>query len=251
MKIVLILRLISKSFRNFRKKRKFEIIVKKLRFSLPQLRGVFIIFILNFKRTSNTFLFIFQDERFEFARKQKLCINALRTAGERIGRYALAKKLAVFHEDFSTARLRKEQIEIYRKLVFEKLLVDQLIETSETKSENDVFSEVYAGKPVLPNPPSLQDIADMLNKRSNNKMACHFDPPSSNVTPTGPEETPSPVANKRSPSSSNGSPTIKSGSLRRRNKSAPNNNSYKEYESRPASSLRKYVFFLGISFKNI
>ena len=32
------------------------------------------------------------DERFEYARKLKLCMTAMRAAGERMGRYALAKR---------------------------------------------------------------------------------------------------------------------------------------------------------------
>lgn len=68
------------------------------------------------------------DERFEYARKLKLCMTALRSAGERLGRYALAKRQAVQQEDFITAKLRKEQIEIYRKMVFGQLLVDKLME---------------------------------------------------------------------------------------------------------------------------
>lgn len=72
---------------------------------------------------------MFADERFEYARKLKLCMTALRNAGERIGRYSLAKRQAVQLEDFITAKLRKEQIELYRRLVFEYLLVDTLLES--------------------------------------------------------------------------------------------------------------------------
>lgn len=68
------------------------------------------------------------DERFEYARKLKLCMNALRSAGERLGRYSLAKRQAVQQEDFMTAKLRKEQIEMYRNSVFEQLQVDVLLE---------------------------------------------------------------------------------------------------------------------------
>jgi len=68
------------------------------------------------------------DERFEYARKLKLCMSVLRSAGERLGRYALAKRQAVQQEDFTTARLRKEQIEIYRNAVFEQLQVIKLLE---------------------------------------------------------------------------------------------------------------------------
>lgn len=55
-------------------------------------------------------------------------MTALRSAGERLGRYALAKRQAVQQEDFITAKLRKEQIEMYRKMVFSQLLVDKLME---------------------------------------------------------------------------------------------------------------------------
>lgn len=71
---------------------------------------------------------LFADERFEYARKLKLCMGALRSAGERLGRYSLAKRQAVQQEDFMTAKLRKEQIEIYRNSVFEQLQIEVLLE---------------------------------------------------------------------------------------------------------------------------
>ncbi|XP_059220583.1 centrosomal protein of 104 kDa isoform X2 [Stomoxys calcitrans] len=102
-------------------------------------------------------------ERFEYARKLKLCMSALRTAGERLGRYALAKRQAVQQEDFTTAKLRKEQIEMYKSSVFKHLLVDELLEKNgESLAANDVACEVYASKPVLPVAPSLQDVAQAL-----------------------------------------------------------------------------------------
>lgn len=55
-------------------------------------------------------------------------MGALRSAGERLGRYSLAKRQAVQQEDFITAKLRKEQIELYRKSVFDQLQVDVLLE---------------------------------------------------------------------------------------------------------------------------
>lgn len=91
-----------------------------------------------------------QDERFEYARKLKLCMNALRSAGERLGRYALAKRMSVLKEDFTTARLRKEQMEIYKKSVFASLEIEKLLEENGLLVENDVSSETYASKPTLP-----------------------------------------------------------------------------------------------------
>uniref|UniRef100_A0A182J1Y5 TOG domain-containing protein n=1 Tax=Anopheles atroparvus TaxID=41427 RepID=A0A182J1Y5_ANOAO len=107
-----------------------------------------------------------QDERFEYARKLKLCMGALRTAGERLGRYALAKRQAVQAEDFTTARLRKEQIEMYRKAVFDQLRVDLLLQSDKSITSNDSCSELYASKPTLPSPPSLQDVASALSSDS-------------------------------------------------------------------------------------
>ncbi|XP_018794859.1 PREDICTED: centrosomal protein of 104 kDa isoform X1 [Bactrocera latifrons] len=101
-------------------------------------------------------------ERFEYARKLKLCMTALRTAGERLGRYALAKRQAVQQEDFTTAKLRKEQIEMYKSVVLKHLLVNDLLEANGLNASNDLASEVYASKPILPPAPSLQDVAQAL-----------------------------------------------------------------------------------------
>ncbi|XP_035781687.1 centrosomal protein of 104 kDa-like isoform X2 [Anopheles albimanus] len=115
-----------------------------------------------------------QDERFEYARKLKLCMGALRTAGERLGRYALAKRQAVQAEDFTTARLRKEQIEMYRKAVFEQLRVELLLQSDKSITSNDSCSELYASKPTLPSPPSLQDVASALSSDVNLPHAHHL-----------------------------------------------------------------------------
>lgn len=76
----------------------------------------------------NFYMYVYVDERFEYARKLKLCMTVLRCAGERMGRYALAKRQAVQQEDFTTAKLRKEQIEMYKNIVFEQLQVEMLLE---------------------------------------------------------------------------------------------------------------------------
>ncbi len=87
-----------------------------------------LIFLIN-----NCFFFLNLDERFEYARKLKLCMSALRSAGERMGRYALAKRQAVVQEDFITAKLRKEQIEMYKNAVFAHLRVEALMERDKVK----------------------------------------------------------------------------------------------------------------------
>lgn len=117
-----------------------------------------------------------EDERFEYARKVKLCMNCLRSAGERLGRYALSKRLAVQKEDFTTANLRKEQMEIYKKVVFERLELDKLLEPDGLLVENDICSETYAAKPQLPPPPTLVEVAKYLegSKESEGKKLFKF-----------------------------------------------------------------------------
>lgn len=93
-------------------------------------------------------------------------MNALKTAGERLGRYSLAKRQAVQQEDFNVANLRKEQIEMYKNSVFEKLQVDQLLEKEGEIPTNDLCSEIYASKPILPSPPSLLDVFNKLAEKT-------------------------------------------------------------------------------------
>ncbi|XP_059615922.1 centrosomal protein of 104 kDa isoform X2 [Phlebotomus argentipes] len=173
------------------------------------------------------------EERFEYARKLKLCMGALRSAGERLGRYALAKRQAVAQEDFSTARLRKEQIELYRNSVFSQLEVCKLLEKSGPVTENDLVSPVYISKPVLPSPPSLQEVAHLL---LNDPKEQHSPKPPSQKSEKQDEPYFSPQLSKIGRSPSRNSPT-NTGSLRRRNKSAPRN-SYEDYEERTLPTLR-------------
>lgn len=105
---------------------------------------------------------------------------------------------------------------------------------------------MYAQKPVLPSPPSLQDVASTLTEpgflspKSNQKETCSIDslslsePHASGKTPS------SPLLNQIGRSPKRGSPTTSTGSLRRRNKSAPRN-SYEDYEERAVPALRQYV----------
>lgn len=215
----------------------------------------------------STILIHFTDERFEYARKLKLCMGVLRSAGERLGRYALAKRQAVQVEDFSTARLRKEQIEMYRKLVLEKLQVAELLEVDGIDSLNDVCSELYASKPTLPSPPSLQDVASALadstlvpildsnvivkteEEAVDEPVASSSKVPEVHQNKTAPsphgsiltkhDDPPnSPQLQPKGRSPNRGSPTTSTGSLRRRNKSVPRN-SYEDYDERTIPTLRQ------------
>lgn len=207
------------------------------------------------------------DERFEYARKLKLCMTSLKVAGERLGRYSLAKRQAVQQEDFTTAKLRKEQIEMYRRAVLKQLLVDQLLERNGIVADNDQASEVYSSKPTLPTAPSLQEVATALaeahftatmSPKSAQEDKSSTDGGSSGTGGVGAQSTASDTHSTHSTGShrkshddipnspklnigrspSRGSPmSSHQGSLRRRNKSAPRN-SYEDYEERAIPTLR-------------
>lgn len=207
------------------------------------------------------------DERFEYARKLKLCMTVLRNAGERLGRYSLAKRQAVQQEDFTTAKLRKEQIEMYKNSVLKHLLVEQLLEKDGINPENDCCSDLYASKPTLPAPPSLQDVATALSEA---QFSVTMSPKSSHGDKSSTDGCSS-IGGDRSQCQSRASdnhslssmqrshedvpnsPNLRSlgrspnrdspmssrqGSLRRRNKSAPRN-SYEDYEERAIPTLRQ------------
>lgn len=166
-------------------------------------------------------------------------MSALRSAGERLGRYSLAKRQAVQQEDFIAAKLRKEQMEMYKKSVFEQLQVNVLLELDGLNAENDCVSNVYAQKPTLPSPPSLQDVATSLANESAS-FASTIHSPKSVHCDTSVAEVKSP---KQSPqlsqiglSPKRGSPNT--GSMRRRNKSAPRT-SYDDYDERAVPALRQ------------
>lgn len=213
------------------------------------------------------------DERFEYARKLKLCMMALRTAGERLGRYSLAKRQAVQQEDFTTAKLRKEQIEMYRAAVLKQLLVPQLLEEGdEINAANDMASEVYASKPSLPLAPSLQEVAQALTEQQapttasspksvqeeksftdiagNSSVASNASSHTNSDVLVSPATSQlrksqdniscmSPKLNsRRSPSRHSSPMSSRQSSLRRRNKSAPRN-SYEDYEERAIPTLRQ------------
>lgn len=76
-------------------------------------------------------ILIFQDERFEYARKLKVSIEKLREAGEKLGKYDLEKRHAIDMEDYERARRKKIQGDEYRQQVYQQLMVHQLLEAEE------------------------------------------------------------------------------------------------------------------------
>lgn len=164
-------------------------------------------------------------------------MSALRSAGERLGRYSLAKRQAVQQEDFIAAKLRKEQMEMYKKLVFEQLQVTVLLESNGMNAQNDSVSQVYAQKPSLPSPPSLQDVASSLSTLDSRDSVAATTETRSPTQIHDPRQSPMlGTHHSIGMSPKRGSPNT--GSLRRRNKSVPRN-SFEDYEERAVPALRQ------------
>lgn len=183
------------------------------------------------------------EERFEYARKLKLCTTNLRVAGERLGRYSLAKRQAVAQEDFITAKLRKEQIRLYQTAVFSQLEVEKLLERMGTDPENDSVSPAYSQKPILPSPPSLQEVAARLTSTvaspNPNRSAPMLFDPDAVTSACIPKQYPDDVLHSPQLSKLGRSPlrNSPSGSLRRRNRSIPRN-SYDDFDERTLPALK-------------
>lgn len=155
--------------------------------------------------------------------------------GERLGRYSLSKRLSVLKEDFNTARLRKEQMELYKRVIFEKLEIQKLLEPHGLLVENDICSETYAAKPILPPAPTLVEVANILESSKANGGIISENLSEKSNAPFRCEEVPhSPQFKYRS--SPKGSPNT--GSLRRRNKSAPRYTNY-DCDEREIPTLRQ------------
>lgn len=174
-------------------------------------------------------------------------MSALRNAGERLGRYSLAKRQAVQQEDFIAAKLRKEQMELYKKMVYDQLQVNLLCESNGVCCENDSVSDLYAHKPSLPSPPSLQDVASTLTNENAfaSASAIILSPKmirreNSAVEVKSPnslnESRQSPLLNQHIGFSPKRSPNT--GSIRRRNKSTPRS-TFEDYEERAIPTLRQ------------
>lgn len=74
------------------------------------------------------FVWIFPEERFEYASKLKVAMENLRKAGERLGKYELEKKYAIALEDYDKAKAKKAQAQQYRQQVYQSLEVQDLLE---------------------------------------------------------------------------------------------------------------------------
>ncbi|XP_071448433.1 centrosomal protein of 104 kDa [Hetaerina americana] len=86
-----------------------------------------------------------EGERFEYARKLKLAMDELRSAGERLGRWALEKRKAADAEDFERARRKKLQMEEFRAHIYNSYKVAQLLEIHGPLPQNDDPDDPVAG----------------------------------------------------------------------------------------------------------
>lgn len=96
---------------------------KKLQAVEGELENCTIVYIFFF-----LFVWIFSEERFEYASKLKVAMENLRKAGERLGKYELEKKYAIALEDYDKAKAKKAQAQQYRQQVYQSLEVQDLLE---------------------------------------------------------------------------------------------------------------------------
>jgi hypothetical protein len=91
-------------------------------------------FLVQIRHHITAFVFA-SGERFEFARKLKLAMEDLRAAGERLSKYELEKRHAIHLEDYERAKVKKAQMDEYRRTVYQFLEVDDLLEISGVRSD--------------------------------------------------------------------------------------------------------------------
>ncbi|XP_030641100.1 centrosomal protein of 104 kDa [Chanos chanos] len=82
-----------------------------------------------------------RQEQYDLAKKLKQAIADLQKVGERLGRYDVEKHSAIEREDYDTAKLKKEQMETYRRRVYEQLEVHNLLDVDQIQRISGMFSE--------------------------------------------------------------------------------------------------------------
>ncbi|XP_029910924.1 centrosomal protein of 104 kDa isoform X2 [Myripristis murdjan] len=84
-----------------------------------------------------------RQEKFELAKSLKQAIADLQKVGEHLARYDVEKRCAIEKEDYDLAKRKKEQMEEYRKTVYQQLEVHNLLDmatitkTAESSSTKD------------------------------------------------------------------------------------------------------------------
>ncbi|PSN39132.1 Centrosomal protein of 104 kDa [Blattella germanica] len=203
-----------------------------------------------------------KKQQFEFARKLKLAMEDLRSAGEKLSKYELEKRHAIQLEDYERAKQKKAQMDEYRHTVYRFLEVDDLLEINGPLAKNDECLEISmpGGKrPELPPPPRLLQVPGGATGRdggvppSQSSPAMHQSPVSPLHLHSRPKS-PAPPPRDHSKSSPTTSPTNLPpqayqpstnlrGSQRRRKPSGgqggtPARTSYEAYEERTVPALR-------------
>lgn len=95
------------------------------------------------KFLNETCIYLFLDERFEYARKLKNTILKLRVAGEKLGKYELEKRHAIEMEDYEKARQKKNQVDQFRTDIYQDLSIEQLLEREGVGVFSNVFQIKY------------------------------------------------------------------------------------------------------------
>ncbi|KAM9856110.1 centrosomal protein of 104 kDa [Aulostomus maculatus] len=98
-----------------------------------------------------------RQEKYEQAKNLKQAIADLQKVGERLARYDVEKRCAIEKEDYDLAKKKKDQMEEYRKTVYQQLEVHNLLDismitraTDSTPAKDPSSHLPSLGRPSLP-----------------------------------------------------------------------------------------------------
>ncbi|KAM6976945.1 centrosomal protein of 104 kDa [Aplochiton taeniatus] len=135
-------------------------------------------------------------ERYDLAKTLKQAIADLQKVGERLGRYDVEKHCAIEKEDYDTAKRKKEQMDEYRRSVYQQLevhnLLDPAVFTSAAECSSEEEPPSLLPSPSRPPAPPKPRVSTETTRRERVKPERPV--PESQQGDPGPKRSPSPTA---------------------------------------------------------
>ncbi|KAF2359599.1 hypothetical protein FHG87_009640 [Trinorchestia longiramus] len=94
-----------------------------------------------------------KEDRLEYCRRLQRAAELLKTAGERLGKFEIEKRLALDSNDYDKAKRKSQLIIDYRQQVYDSLALDDLLEKKGRLNSND--SGDFSHLPTLPPTPGF------------------------------------------------------------------------------------------------
>ena len=146
-------------------------------------------------------LIAINEERYDYAKRLKQCINDLQRVGEKLGKLEQEKKAAVAEENFDVAQSKKVQANEIRVVIFEQLGIHKLLQEDRLRADDEPHILVKSPPHHLPGLKSISqsglDREQMLTSRSNARS------PSPDNVPLLPQHGPGLVDDRPIPTLSN------------------------------------------------